>query len=132
MTAPKFDRRRLLFGGGAAAGAAFLAGCAHEEDPFQLTKPAVPGAGTWARGEEKSVATACAQCPASCGVRVRVVEGRAVKVEGNSASPINEGGVGPRGLCAPQVLYDPDRIQTPLKRAASGKLEPATWDPGKE
>ncbi len=128
MTAPKFDRRRLLFGGGAAAGAAFLAGCAHEEDPFKLTKPAVPGAGTWARGEEKSVATACAQCPASCGVRVRVVEGRAVKVEGNSASPINEGGVGPRGLCGPQVLYDPDRIQTPLKRGASGKLEPATWE----
>ena len=128
MSTPIFDRRRLLFGGSVAAGAAFLPGCKHGEDPFALEKPAVPGAGTWARGEEKSIATSCGQCPAACGVRVRVVEGRAVKVEGNSSSPINEGGIGPRGLCGPQVLYDPDRIRTPLRRGSDGKLTQATWD----
>ncbi len=128
MSSPRFDRRRLLFGGGALAGASMLSGCKHEGDPFALSKPPVPGAGTWARGEEKSIATACGQCPAACGVRVRVVEGRAVKVEGNAASPINEGGVGPRGLSAPQVLYDPDRIRSPLKRGSEGKLVEASWE----
>ncbi|MDP6368034.1 MAG: hypothetical protein QF615_00395, partial [Planctomycetota bacterium] len=74
-----------------------------------------------------------------------MVEGRAVRVEGNSTCPINRGGVGPRGLAAPQVLYDPDRLRTPLKRVAPKGValggvapggikrgleafEPATWE----
>lgn len=130
-----FDRRRFLLGGGLVATGALAAGCSHgHEDPYALEKPRVPGASKWARGEEKRIASACAQCPAGCGIEVRVVEGRAIHVAGNAASPVNRGGIGPRGLCGPQVLYDPDRITGPLRRAAgageraSRALAPATWD----
>jgi anaerobic selenocysteine-containing dehydrogenase len=129
------DRRRFLTGSGFAAGGMMLGGCAHgdHEDPYALTKPRVPGSAGWAKGEERYIATACAQCSAGCGIRVRVVEGRAVKIEGNLACPVNMGGVGPRGLSGPQVLYDPDRVRQPLRRkggrgAANPTFEPVTWD----
>ncbi|MCA9000416.1 MAG: molybdopterin-dependent oxidoreductase [Planctomycetes bacterium] len=116
MAGHETTRRDVLKAVGAAGiGATFLAGC-HKHDPYDLRKPAVPGADSWAKGEERHIATACGQCEAGCGVQMRIVEGRAVKVEGNAACPINRGGVGPRGLSAPQVLYDPDRIVEPMRR----------------
>ena len=120
------DRRDFLKLAGASAAAATVAGC-HPGDPYKLEKPDVPGALDFAQGEETFVATACAQCPAACGLRVRVVEGRAVKVGGNPASPTNRGGVGPRGLASTQTLYDPDRVAGPMKRVAL-KGQPAGGD----
>lgn len=121
-----------LIGASAAAGVALgLSGCAHVEDPFTIVKPSVPGAEKWTRGEEKWVASTCAQCPVGCGLRVRVVEGRVVKIEGNNASPINRGGLGPKGQSGPSVLYDPDRLQHPLKRSGprgSGEWKEISWD----
>ncbi len=126
------DRRDLLKGLGlGVASAGMLAGCAHEEDPFALEKPPVPGADAWTKGEERVISSACGQCPAGCGVRVRVVEGRAVRIEGNPDCAVNRGGIGPRGLSGPQVLYDPDRIRTPLRRVGprgDAHFEPITWD----
>jgi len=132
---PKLGRRTFLKLAGAGATGAALAGC-HHEDPYALEKPKVPGASNFARGEEEWIASACAQCEAACGVRVRVVEGRAVKVTGNQESPINRGGIGPRAQAGPQVLYDPDRVTGPMRRvaprgsAATGKdaWEAVTWE----
>jgi anaerobic selenocysteine-containing dehydrogenase len=116
---------------GAAAGGSLLAGC-QEGDPYNPTKPSVPGEAGWLTGQEKWISTACAQCPAGCGIRVRVVEARAVKIEGNTACPLNEGGVGPRGLAGPQVLYDPDRLRGPMRRVgargAASTWEPVAWE----
>jgi anaerobic selenocysteine-containing dehydrogenase len=123
-------RRELLLGAGLAAAA--LPACGAEaEDPFDLEKPPVPGAASWLRGEERTIASSCAQCPAGCGIRVRVVEGRAVKIEGNPDCTVNRGGIGPRGLSGTQVLYDPDRVRGPLRRkGARGApdFEPIGWD----
>jgi anaerobic selenocysteine-containing dehydrogenase len=71
-----------------------------------LNKPPVPGAEQYGSHEERWVNTSCAQCQAGCGIRVRVVEGRAVRIEGNVENPLNQGGIGPRGLAGLQVLYD--------------------------
>jgi anaerobic selenocysteine-containing dehydrogenase len=92
-----------------------------------LKKPYVPGAEHFGSREEKWVATSCAQCTAGCGIRVRVVEGRAVRIDGNPANPINRGGIGPRGLAGLQALYDADRIPGPLVREG-GNLVPIPWD----
>src|SRR3989304_5206565 len=81
--------------------------------------------------EEKWVPSVCLQCPAGCGIRVRVVNGRAVKIEGNPLHPINEGRLCPKGQAGLQFLYDPDRIKTPLRRVGergSGQWEPIGWD----
>jgi len=61
-------------------------------------------------------ATTCRECPAGCGMHVRVRERRVVKCEGNPQHPVNRGGLCPRGQSAPQGLYDPDRVRGPLKR----------------
>ncbi len=61
-------------------------------------------------------ATTCRECPAGCGMHVRVREGRAIKCEGNPDHPVNQGGLCPRGQSAPQGLYDPDRVRGPLRR----------------
>src|SRR3990170_1380325 len=65
---------------------------------------------------ESRVASVCLQCPAGCGILVRVVDGRAVKIEGNPKHPINLGRLCPKGQIGLQILYDPDRIKQPYVR----------------
>lgn len=131
--------RRDIFGALGLAGAAAVAGGAasilrgpplhhgHDSTGVARNKPHVPGAELYGSDEEKWVATSCGQCPAGCGVRVRVVKGRAVRIEGNAQNPLNRGGIGPRGLSGLQALYDADRIPGPLVREG-GKLVPIQWD----
>jgi anaerobic selenocysteine-containing dehydrogenase len=123
-------RRTVL----AALGAAMLPACRRtwsppEADPTSRSqiKPYVPGAESFATYEERWIRSSCAQCPAACGIRVRVVEGRAVRIEGNLDNPLNRGGIGVRGLSGLQTLYDPDRITQPLRRDGD-RLVPVTWD----
>jgi len=67
-------------------------------------------------GEYAYVNTTCTLCPGHCGIRVRKVDGRAVKIEGQEASGMNPGGICLLGLSGLQLLYGPTRIQNPLKR----------------
>ncbi|MBF8265625.1 MAG: anaerobic arsenite oxidase ArxA [Dehalococcoidia bacterium] len=81
--------------------------------------------------EEKLVPSVCLQCPAGCGILVRVVDGRAVKIEGNPEHPINKGRLCPKGQGGLQILYDPDRIHGPMKRVGArgeGKWQAISWD----
>ncbi len=124
-------RRNFFKVAGAAAGGLILVGCGVKEDPFELAKPPVPGADGWAMGEEKWVNSVCGQCPAGCGIHVRVVEGRAVKIEGNPTYPTNRGGLGPKGQSGLQMLYNPDRVKGPMRRAGArgeGKWTPVSWN----
>ena len=66
-----------------------------------FAKPYVRGAEHFGRHEERWISTSCGQCTAGCGVRVRVVEGRAVRIEGNDKNPLNRGGIGPRPDAGP-------------------------------
>lgn len=127
----KPSRRDVLAALGLAVGGNALAGCERREDPYRLQKPAVPMAKGWHVGKESWVPTACGQCPAGCGIKVRVVEGRAVKIEGNDTCAINRGGIGPRATCGTQVVYDPDRLRQPMRRTGprgAPTFEPVSWD----
>jgi anaerobic selenocysteine-containing dehydrogenase len=81
--------------------------------------------------EEKWVATSCLNCPARCATRVRVVNGKAVKITGNPLSQVSEGKICPRAHIGLQVLYDSGRINTPLKRTnlKKGKEIDPKWIP---
>src|SRR5919109_2139676 len=82
----------------------------------------IPGVPNW-------YASTCTECPAGCGVLVKNREGRAIKIEGNPASPINSGSVCARGQAMLQGLYNPDRIGEPLRKNSSGGLlEAISWD----
>lgn len=82
-------------------------------------------------GETTYVDTTCTLCSGNCGIRVRKVDDRAIKIEGQEGSPLNvEGGVCLLGLSGLQLLYGPNRIQGPLKRVGKrgqGEWQPITW-----
>ena len=73
-------------------------------------------------------ATTCRECPAGCGIVVRTMQGRALKVEGNQNHPVNLGKTCSRGQASLQGLYNPDRIQHPLKKVEGGGFQEFDWD----
>jgi anaerobic selenocysteine-containing dehydrogenase/Fe-S-cluster-containing dehydrogenase component len=121
MNARRRDFLKIL-GIGTAAG---LAGCS-TSPPDTLT-PYVEAPEGMVRGHALWFRSTCRECPAGCGIEVRVREGRVHKVEGNPKHPVNGGGLCARGQAAVQGLYNPDRLRTPLVRDG-GQLKPATWD----
>jgi anaerobic selenocysteine-containing dehydrogenase len=81
--------------------------------------------------EEGWVPSVCQLCPAGCGILVRVIGGRAVKIEGNPLNPNNQGRLCPRGQAGLQILYNPDRIKGPLRRVGErggGEWQSISWD----
>ncbi len=76
-------------------------------------------------GEEKWVKSVCGGCGAACGMEVRLVDGRAVKLEGLADHPINAGRLCARGQAELQALYNPDRIQAPRRGGQEAAWEEA-------
>lgn len=70
-------------------------------------------------GPEAWSPSVCSLCPGGCGLRVRTIGKRAVKIEGNPLHPINHGGLCPRGVAGLQLLYHPDRLKTPQQNVGS-------------
>lgn len=76
---------------------------------------------------EAYYASTCMECSGSCGVEIRVREGNAVKLEGNSEHPVNNGALCARGQASLARLYDPQRLVSPMIKNAEGKLEEVSW-----
>jgi molybdopterin-containing oxidoreductase family molybdopterin binding subunit len=51
-----------------------------------------------------------------CAIRVHRVNGVVVNIEGNPDCPTSLGGICPRGAAGTMLLYDPNRVNVPLKR----------------
>lgn len=124
----KIDRRSFLsFVIGGAAGTAL------SPLPWKLTDDMAIWSQMWPwtpvpeRGEVTSVVSACTLCPGGCGISVRKVDQRVVKIEGLAGHPVNDGGLCALGLAGGQLLYGPRRVQTPLKKV-NGSFRPITWD----
>lgn len=80
---------------------------------------------------EQFVNTLCTMCPGGCGLRTRVVHGCAVGVSGNPDHPINRGGLCSRASAVLQDVYNPDRLQHPLKSVGprgAGQWATIEWD----
>jgi len=67
-------------------------------------------------------ATTCRECAAGCGLIVRTMQGRALKVEGNPNHPVNRGKTCPRAQTTLQGLYNPDRVQGPVQHTRGEAL----------
>ena len=128
----KIDRRCFL-----SFGIAGAVGTALSPLPWKLTDDLSIWSQNWPwtpvpkDGETTYVNTVCSLCPAGCGISVRKVGNRAVKVEGLEGSPINDGGICMLGISGLQLLYSPTRIPAPLKRVGDrGKkqFKKISWD----
>ena len=75
-------------------------------------------------------ATTCRECSAGCGLIVRTMQGRALKVEGNQNNPVNLGKTCARGQATLQGLYNPDRVTGPFQRKPreAGSFGKMDWD----
>lgn len=62
------------------------------------------------------VRSTCGNCPAGCGVKVFVKDGRAVDIMGDEEHPANKGSFCPKGLLAYKHLANPGRLTSALIR----------------
>ncbi len=123
-------RRQFLQAAGAtAATAVVFTGCAVDRREFTAQSRARLSEDIlWAY--DNWYATTCQGCGAGCGVIVRVIEGRAKKVEGNPDHPVNRGKLCARGEAVVQEEYHPDRVQGPMRLSGprgSGSYTPISW-----
>jgi molybdopterin-containing oxidoreductase family iron-sulfur binding subunit len=114
------SRRTFLEVLGYSSAALALSGCRAPQQKIipYLRQPLefTPGVSSW-------FASVCGGCSASCGVLVKVRDGRPIKLEGNPDHPLSSG-----GLCALAHgmvfgLYDPERLRQPLISS-----RPASWE----
>ena len=95
------------------------------QSPVRLPEDLVRGSDNW-------YASLCRACPSCEGIVVRVMEGRAKKIQGNPFYPTNQGKTHARCEAGLQALYHPDRISSPLRRSGprgSGQFLPVNWQP---
>jgi anaerobic selenocysteine-containing dehydrogenase len=132
----KLDRRTfigIVVGAGLGAGA----GVNLSPLPWKLTDDISIWTQNWPwvpvpeEGRVSHADTICQVCPGHCGITVRKVKDRAVKIEGKEGYPINDGGICPLGAAGLQLLYGPWRAPGPMRRLGKrgeGKWEQISWD----
>ena len=122
-------RQFLTLMGGSAGAAVLFQACGVPEkelfidSPVEMPEDLVSGIDNW-------YATVCQYCDTSEGIVVRVMEGRAKKIEGNVDYPVNIGTHSARCEAGLQALYHPDRISAPLVRTGprgSGEYSEISW-----
>jgi anaerobic selenocysteine-containing dehydrogenase len=118
----KISRRDFLkLASAGAATTAVLTGCGPasryvEREPYtRMPEYTYNGLSTY-------YATTCRECAAGCGIIVRTMQGRALKVEGNPNHPVNRGKTCPRGQTTLQGLYNPNRVPGPVQHNRSEAL----------
>lgn len=119
--------RRSFLVGVAGAGVGFGLGALSHQ--FPLASPHVGS--DWTPGEETFVASTCLLCPAHCGIKVRLVDSRPTRIDGNPLHPVSQGGLCPKGRAGLQLLYHPARLKGPLVRVGppgSEDFKPISWD----
>lgn len=119
----RITRRQFIQMTGLTGTAMAVSGCTinlqrHETlEPYVVPpEEALPGENIW-------YASTCRQCPAGCGIIVRVSNGRPRKIEGNPVHPLNRGKLCARGQAGLQVLYNPDRLRNAVRN--NGRNVPA-------
>ena len=138
----QISRRDFLkFSGLTGLSAAFLGSMPHVEEVFARAQGET-GSAYNLIDPINQVYSVCQQCNTQCGIKVKIVEGVAVKIEGNPYSPWNmvphmkyetpladmgaiDAPLCPKGQAGLQTAYDPFRITQVLKRA--GKRGENKW-----
>ena len=127
----KLDRRSFLaFGIGTTAGSALTPLPWKLMDDVSIWSQNWPWTPVPEDGQVSYAHSVCGLCPGGCGITVRKVKDRAVKIEGMKDHPVNNGGICILGLSGLQLLYGPTRVKQPMKRVGNrgeGKWAPISW-----
>ncbi len=124
----KVDRRSFLgLGLGAVAGVAVSPVGIKLTDDSSIWTQNWPWTPVPVDGEVTYDSSVCSLCPGNCGISVRKIDGRPVKIEGLKGYPINNGGACLHGIAGLQYLYDPTRVKTPLRRNGDN-FEEISWE----
>jgi len=148
----KFTRRTFLKWASSLAGAAVASGLIWDEELGLFQEAAAQEKNL--KKEAEWLLSNCNMCGGQCGIKVKIVRGRAVKIEA-IANPNNVANVSanyqmvidelgpffddrdaaarlcPKGNAGLRALYDPDRLKTPTIRIGergSGKWKAISWD----
>ncbi|WP_305045928.1 molybdopterin-dependent oxidoreductase [Geoalkalibacter sp.] len=108
-------------------GSTLLPGCRKEGAHGTLISQLVPPGDGVVPGEAQWRPSTCGECPAHCGVLVRLREGRPVKLEGHPDHPLSRGGLCLRGQAGLERRYHPRRILAP-RRKVDGQWRDLSWD----
>lgn len=128
----KIDRRSFI-----ALAGGVIAGTTLTPLPWKLTDDISIWTQNWPwtpvpkDGLDSYKTSVCTLCPGGCGIQVRRVGSRAVKIDGQPDHPNNQGGLCPLGLSGLQFLYGPSRVTAPMKRTGKrgeGKWQKISWD----
>ncbi|PKB81766.1 MAG: hypothetical protein BZY88_05880 [SAR202 cluster bacterium Io17-Chloro-G9] len=129
----KITRRNFLaWAGLSAVGAVACEGFGIREGELKIQSPALLPEDL-VRGRDNWYATLCRSCPSSEGIIVRVMEGRAKKIQGNPLYPVNMGKQSARCEAGLQAVYHPDRVAGPMRRSGprgSGEFTAVDWESG--
>ncbi len=80
---------------------------------------------------EKEVYSLCFMCSVRCPIRVVTKDGKVIWIEGNPHVPGMEGSLCPRGSAGIALLYDNERVKSPMIRVGergSGNWRKASWE----
>ncbi|CAG0934679.1 tetrathionate reductase subunit A [Thermoflexales bacterium] len=139
---PDVTRRTFLKASAAVGGAAVFLGALPEVQQAlaRLNAPA-----TYALADPTNqIYSVCLQCNTGCGIKVKLADGVAAKIDGNPYSPWTlwphpaydtpvkdmatvEGGICPKGQAGLQTAYDPYRLVSVLKRQPGTKRGEGKW-----
>ena len=70
----------------------------------------------------------CRFCHATCGLKVTIEQGRVVDIIGDIDNPVYHGYSCVKGRNFHEFHYDPNRVLHPLRRDATGRLQPVSLD----
>src|SRR6185312_3604459 len=71
--------------------------------------------------------TFCRICEPLCGMIATVKDGRLIALRPDKDHPLSSGFACQKGIAFTEVVNDPDRVTTPLRRTPAG-FEPVSWD----
>lgn len=80
---------------------------------------------------DRIVKSTCRMCHGVCGTLVHIRDGRVVKVAGDPDCPTSNGYICAKGKASVELLYHPDRLKFPLKRAGEkgeNRWQRIGWD----
>ena len=131
----ELTRRGLFKVAGAAIASSMAFGLTSKSQALAVESPQ-----SWKLANTEEVTNICCYCAGGCGSLCSVRDGELVNLEGDPDSPINFGGLCPKGAAMSQlrnivdpqtreVIKNPDRVTKPMvRRPGSSEWEDISWD----